>query len=979
MRALNWDSGYEQRFIAVNPIGDEVLLYETRHEQPNIETNDIVKIGSRIGFNNIQCSEYSYYDIGLMSIGQINGTVCVFNIISDNSATIKLRPKQSRPCNALSFNHNGLLAAGFDKGRQDNSLQIWGIENLNRYNSNDNSRRPLYSYFPNEAVLSTTFCPDNENILLAGSYKFLREVDLRSDSPTFQLATKCTLGITIDPLQLNLFMSHNEEGSVSIWDRRKLTSNVGKLKALNSNVITEAPLLQFNKLLSDSTRKSYSPCVRYSTIRRGEFSALFNGDLIRRWNTGFVPLSPASSDPKVMNNSHGVLQSLKHQASQLYDPQNDSLFVSIVLDVKTDYERVISYDYSTDLISDTSTNFVCMRQSGSVFRMPVVESIESLDFNSFNEFTFAGPEGTVTKFLKEQNNQNVPEHQSDNDLENSMRENDNVFSEENEYSLEDDSVAAIYGNEVHIHNDPKDDFVPLEAILDISDVLDNDICTVIRKRAALGYGLDCGNNVALLESLDEISGQSSLRNTWKWISLAKKSLEKGIMLSEGIDLGYEGVLGIWRGMELLKYRTDNSSRLDDFAYASVVKSIVSSKAKKTDKINIPSNSEKKNQRKLCLMVSGWYFTDSEFEERLDALLSLRQYEKAAGWAVFQGDIPKAMDILTSSKDERLNLISTAIAGYLAYKDSNVNSPWKDQCRKMASDLDDPYLRAIFAFIADNDWWDVLDEHALPLRERLGVAIRFLSDKDLTTYLSRIADSVIARGELEGLILTGITPKGIELLQSYVDRSSDVQTASLMASFACPRYFRDTRVDHWTDCYRSLLNSWSMFSERARFDVARSKLSRNRMGQQTLKPAPKQIYLQCLRCNKNISKPRASGLSKPASAVTTPGTPSSANASILLKQFNKMTKSTRDYKACIHCGAPLPRCAICLLSLGAPIPLDSGLRLDDSTKKGLIENHFREWFTFCLSCNHGAHAFHAEEWFLKHYVCPVPDCNCRCNS
>ena len=37
--------------------------------------------------------------------------------------------------------------------------------------------------------------------------------------------------------------------------------------------------------------------------------------------------------------------------------------------------------------------------------------------------------------------------------------------------------------------------------------------------------------------------------------------------------------------------------------------------------------------------------------------------------------------------------------------------------KMASELDDPYLRAIFAFIADNDWWDVLDEHSLPLKRK----------------------------------------------------------------------------------------------------------------------------------------------------------------------------------------------------------------------------------------------------------------------
>ena len=93
-----------------------------------------------------------------------------------------------------------------------------------------------------------------------------------------------------------------------------------------------------------------------------------------------------------------TLQRLKQQAVQLYNPREESVFVSLVLDTKTDYEKVVSFDYSPDIASHTSTNFVCMRQSGTVFRMPVVESIEALDFNPINEFSIAGPEGTVTNF-----------------------------------------------------------------------------------------------------------------------------------------------------------------------------------------------------------------------------------------------------------------------------------------------------------------------------------------------------------------------------------------------------------------------------------------------------------------------------------------------------------------------------------------------------------------------------------------------------
>ena len=492
----------------------------------------------------------------------------------------------------------------------------------------------------------------------------------------------------------------------------------------------------------------------------------------------------------------------------------------------------------------------------------------------------------------------------------------------------------------------------------------------------MGYETDCEKNIKILESLDILDNYSSLRNTWKWISLAKKSLEKGTMISQGLDLGYQGVMGIWKGAEELRNQDacgdgKETQKITDQWFSKAVRSIVSHKGK-TATINILSDSEKKAQRKLCLIVAGWYLTDAEFEEKLDYLTSQGQHEKAAGWAVFQGDVSKSVEILASSLKERLRLMATAVAGYLAYKSTNTNSLWKDQCRKMASDMDNPYLRAIFAFIADSDWFDVLDEHSLPLREKLGVALRFLSDKDLTVYVNRICDSVVARGEIEGLILTGITPKGIELAQSYVDRTNDVQTAALMTAFGSPRYFSSEKAAHWVSCYRDLLNSWGMFSNRARFDVARAKLSKNFGGRPTITPAPRQVFLVCSRCNKSFSKFKSA-----QSSSLAPSTPSNSH-SVFLKHFNKLNlNSDKSIHACPYCGSPLPRCSVCLLSLAAPIPVDPTNPPSDNT--GKIENKFREWFSFCLSCNHGAHTHHAENWFSRNYVCPVPGCNCCCNS
>ncbi|ODV78556.1 uncharacterized protein CANTADRAFT_26607 [Suhomyces tanzawaensis NRRL Y-17324] len=985
VRAFNWDEGYEKQFFAVNPIGDEVILYQTNHQDPGVGTNDLIKVNSRSGFENIQCSSYSSVIKGIAGVGSINGNVSIFDISSPTSSILKLRPKQSRPCNSISFNNKNLVAAGFDKGRQDNSLQIWNIEHYSRKSTNDHIKRPINTYVPNEAILSIIFYPEHESNLVCGLYKFLREIDLRLDQPVFQMASKYTLGLTVDHFLPHYFQSFSEDGSLAVWDRRKLTSNARSKGSLSaSNVISEAPVLQFNKLLSDtSSRKNQNPCVRYSSIRKGEFLAVFNGDLIRRWQTGVVPASTNSNDPYKVKKDPTILQSLKHQASQLYKQNEESLFVALVLDVKTDYERVVSFDYSPDINSSTSTNFVCMRQSGSVFKMPVVECIESMDFNSYNEFSFTGPEGTMSNFVNEEIEKKKPVAQQlnaakihDMTISGDLRKYSQTGSSEDVDSMIEEESILANKELINDYNDEfEEDFIPLNKFLDHMDVVSNDICSTIRKRAQHGYGVDCDNNIRVLEDLNFLDNQLFLRNTWKWLSLAKKSLDKGTMVSKGIDLGYQGVLGIWKGIEELEGQNrttgkDSTETLNDNWFSFAVKSIVSSKGTKTAGITIPSNSERKAQRKLCLIVSGWYLTDAEFEEKLNILIALGYTEKAAGWAVFHGDVPKAIEILANAKKERLRIMSTAVAGYLAYKTSNINSPWKDQCRKMASELDDPYLRAIFAFIADNDWWDVLDEHSLPLRERLGVALRFLSDKDLNVYLNRIADSVVTKGELEGLILTGITPRGIDLLQSFVDRTSDVQTAALISAFACPRYFADNRVKHWVDCYRGLLDSWGYFGVRAKFDVARTKLSKNHAGNPTIKATPKQVYLQCIRCNKNISKSRSGAYVN------------NSNTQVLLKQFNKMSvnkEQNEDFNACPHCGAPLPRCSICLLTLGTPLPLEPSEKLAEVSTSNKIENKFREWFSFCLSCNHGSHAHHAEEWFSKHYVCPVPDCNCRCNS
>lgn len=985
VRALDWDAGYEQRFLAVNPLGDEVTLYQTHHEERGTESNELLKVHSHTGIEHILCMAYLRARLGWMGAGTMDGNAHVFDITRGSSVSVQLKSKHNRPCNSLSFNDQQLVAASFDKSRQDNSLQVWDLTKHAQVFADpdeyENSRaiRPQVGYLANEATLSTLFNSADPSgmLLMAGGYKLLREFDLRDLSPTpiYQVATKSTMKLAQDTFQLHMFSSMSEDGSVSIWDRRKLVS-AGK-----GSVASESPALYFPKLMSDMLRRGTVPCFRYSSIRRGEFAAVFNGDVIRRWNTGVVPRDDTVVVPTFTANS-GIAAGLKQQSTQLYNPHEDLLFVALVLDCKTDLPRVISFDYSPDTSSHTSTNFVCMREKGLVFRMPVVESVESLDFNSLNEFSVAGPEGTLTRFLESSPIvDQVP--QAVQGPGNTFKSHPN-FSEEavstigDEESTEPLSNARPTGSQTnytelqtsHKRNDDDDGYIPLRRILDLSDVMKNDICCAIRHRVECGYAVDSELNFHVLEQTEGAGASLLLRNTWKWITLAKKSLAKGTMVKEGVDLGYVGVLAMWQGVDELRgqNRARQNQPVSEEMFSSAVRAIAASKGEKSSGISVLHSTDRPLQRKLSLIVSGWYLAAHEFDEKLNDLVKNGQVEKAAGWAVFHGDVGRAIQILSASKKERLQLMSTAVAGYMAYKDSNINLPWNDQCRKLSLELENPYLRAIFAFIADNDWWDVLDEHSLPLRERLGIAIRFLSDKDLNVYLNRVANAVVARGELEGLILTGLTPRGIDLLQSYVDRTSDVQTAALIAQFAVPRYFKDSRVDHWIDCYRELLNSWGYFKHRAKFDVARTKSSRTSNDVVTIRPAPKQVYLQCKVCKKNMSS-----MSKNMKGST--------NTSILMKQFNHRLnlKATNSYfNLCPHCGSQLPRCAICLLTLGGPISHSVDSKLTDGNSTSFQEE-FDNKFSFCLSCSHGYHAHHAEEWFSKHYICPVPDCNCRCNS
>jgi hypothetical protein len=166
-------------------------------------------------------------------------------------------------------------------------------------------------------------------------------------------------------------------------------------------------------------------------------------------------------------------------------------------------------------------------------------------------------------------------------------------------------------------------------------------------------------------------------------------------------------------------------------------------------------------------------------------------------------------------------MSAVLAGYQANRES-VNPTWQELCKSLSEDMvDRPYLKAIFAYIASNDWSVILNMKELPLCERMAVALRILEDEEvkcrqrmpihnpwasllidimwqLTNYITTTADELIQDGDIEGVVVTGLTSKGIDLFEKAIDRYGDIQTASLVLSFVMPKRFRDRRVDDWVE-------------------------------------------------------------------------------------------------------------------------------------------------------------------------------------
>jgi hypothetical protein len=390
-------------------------------------------------------------------------------------------------------------------------------------------------------------------------------------------------------------------------------------------------------------------------------------------------------------------------------------------------------------------------------------------------------------------------------------------------------------------------------------------------------------------------------------------------------------------------------------------------------------------RQLGLRICGAIESEDELAEVVKILVAERQHTKAAALAIFQDEAKLAFLALRSNEPTQGHkLLAMAIAG--AAKSQQTDDNWEETCAEIAKELTDPYARAILALVSKGDWGSVLRETTLSLRYRVEVALRWLPDEALTTYLRETTAEAIRQGDIEGIVLTGLRHSALDLFQSYIRKFNDVQTAVLAMSHTVPRFIDDesskARFRSWCETYRRQINSWKLQLERARFDVGSRKFAVTWDGHRLISPSPQQVSLTCNWCTRPLDQ--SEPLSLTSSSTSTAAAATSVAGEILHPGYPpNMRPVLMSGTVCPKCFRHMPRCGVCSLWLGSPDPMSRAAVAadnpkDESSKVPSEAEIIRRFVVFCINCNHGFHANHAKEWFGQHKVCPVAECACICD-
>jgi hypothetical protein len=99
-------------------------------------------------------------------------------------------------------------------------------------------------------------------------------------------------------------------------------------------------------------------------------------------------------------------------------------------------------------------------------------------------------------------------------------------------------------------------------------------------------------------------------------------------------------------------------------------------------------------------------------------------------------------------------------------------------------MKNPYFETFFKLFDKSQWSSLFDSPKIDMMDHLVIMCRFLGTNELISKIEEMINAGVANGNLEIIALIGLnSEKLFPLLQHFVDKTSDLQTAAYISAYA----------------------------------------------------------------------------------------------------------------------------------------------------------------------------------------------------
>lgn len=181
-RAIRWSPNStpssSQRFLSVDVTGKTLHLNRVTSFGGKTLNHEVVATHTKVPA--FRAFDWSPVDESLVALGQASGDASILRLGDETQETLSLPIRGPRHCNAVSFSHHGLLAAGVDRTRHDFCLHIWDVNQRLATRGSKAYVEPVKKLANSEPITSIKFFRDQPDTLVAGvKGQFVRMYDLR--------------------------------------------------------------------------------------------------------------------------------------------------------------------------------------------------------------------------------------------------------------------------------------------------------------------------------------------------------------------------------------------------------------------------------------------------------------------------------------------------------------------------------------------------------------------------------------------------------------------------------------------------------------------------------------------------------------------------------------------------------------------------------------------------------------------------------